>query len=177
MKAKSGRKIEAVKPVDPEEVFEADEAVPGKVAELKSAQYASQSGKYGQTKLPAHKPASAEKGSSGDGGEGGQSSSERSQTDSSAKKPGSSSPVGSTKSSKPEADSQDDDEKSWISIKLMDDDGNAVAGQKYEVILPDGTLAKGTLGTDGTAKVKDFVPGACKVSFPGLVDGSVSKKG
>jgi hypothetical protein len=175
MKAKSGRKIEAVKPVDPEEVFEADEAVPGKVAELKSAQYASQSGKYGQTKLPAHKPASAEKGGSGDGG--GQSSSGPSQTASSAKEPDSASPAASAKSSKPEADSQDDDKKSWISIKLTDEDGNAVAGQKYEVILPDGTLAKGTLGTGGTAKVKDFVPGACKVSFPGLVDGSVSEKG
>jgi len=166
MKAKSGKKIEAVKPVDPEEVFDADDAVPGKIAEVKSAQKSNQSGKYGQTKLPAHKSSSEKTTGSESTGA------------SSATKGGDETGSIGIKAQDTTANSQDDDKEdtSWISIKLIDEEGDAIVGEKYEVILPNGTLAKGTLGTDGTAKVKGFDPGACKVSFPSLVSGSVSKK-
>jgi len=57
MQAKSGKKIKAVTPGEPQEVFVADEADPGKVEKLKAEQSEKKQGKYGETKLPAHKPA------------------------------------------------------------------------------------------------------------------------
>ena len=60
MKAKSGKKIEAVNPTKPEEAFDADEANPGKVAKTKAKQIDAKKGKYGQTKAPAFKPKKAE---------------------------------------------------------------------------------------------------------------------
>ena len=168
MKAKSGKKIEAVKPQEPEEVFEADEASPGKMAEVKSAQYTKQAGKYGQTKLPAHKPSEA----AGDANSS--SSSASGSTDSAA---GTSQAAASANGANAsQADTQNEDDTSWLSIKLTDEDGNAVVGEKYEVELPDGTLAKGTLGIDGKAKVDGFEPGKCKVRFPALAKGAVSSK-
>lgn len=55
MQAKSGKKIKAVAPGEPQEVFVADEADPGKVEKLKAEQSQKKKGKYGETKLPAHK--------------------------------------------------------------------------------------------------------------------------
>jgi len=163
MNPKSGKKIEAIKPQDPEEVFEADEADPGKVATVKATSIKKGSGKYGQSKLPAHKPGSASPSSAASGA--------------------SSSPVTSASSTSSKAAGTEaveteavEEEKSWISIKLTDEKGKAVAGESYEVVLPDGKLAKGTLGTDGTARIEGFDPGKCKVRFPKLAEGSVSKK-
>jgi len=177
MKAKSGNKIEAVKPQDPEEVFEADEANPGKVAEIKSAQHTKQAGKYGQTKLPAHK-------SSEGGGETNNSSASSSASGSPDSVGSASEAVtsasGASASQTGQSVAQKEDanqaETSWLSIKLADEDGNAVVGEKYEIELPDGTLAKGTLGMDGTAKVEGFESGKCKVRFPALAKGAVSSK-
>jgi len=164
MKAKSGKKIEAVKPQDPEEVFEADDASPGKIAEIKSTQKTKQSGKYGETKLPPHKPAKTDSGSSGASESGVTSSG----TGAAAEK--------SSTAEKSVAEKKDEKKTSWIGIKLVGEDGNGVVGENYEVELPDGTLAKGSLGADGTAKVEGFEPGKCIVRFPKLVKGSVSKK-
>jgi type VI secretion system secreted protein VgrG len=166
MKAKSGKKIEAVKPQDPEEVFAADDANPGKMAEVKSAQYTKNAGKYGQTKLPAHKPA-----------KDAESASPSPAPTSTGNNSNTNNPnAGASSSAAQSSAEQDESKKAWVSVKLIDESGNAVAGEKYEVILPDGTLAKGTLGMDGTAKVEGFEPGKCQVSFPNLVKGSVSQK-
>jgi uncharacterized protein (DUF2345 family) len=56
----------------------------------------------------------------------------------------------------------------WIEIELLDEEGNGVAGEKYEIELPDGSLAKGTLDGNGFARVEGVKPGECKVSFPEL---------
>ena len=156
MKAKSGKKIEAIKPQKAAEVFEADDAKPGQIAEIKAVQKTEAAGKYGQTKLPAHKPAASESAPA----------SQKNKVSATSK----------DAAAQPADSSSTEEKTGWINIKLVDEKGNAVAGETYEIVLPDGTLAKGTLGIDGTAKVKDFDEGSCIVSFPKLVKGSVSKK-
>jgi hypothetical protein len=69
---------------------------------------------------------------------------------------------------KPSDDDNDDDEveTSWIEIELVDEDDNPVPGEKYEIELPDGSVASGTLDGEGFARVEGFEPGQCKISFP-----------
>ncbi len=59
-------------------------------------------------------------------------------------------------------------EKSWIEIALHDQEGEPIAGERYEIKLPDGKIASGSLDGDGHARIKGFDPGRCEVSFPGL---------
>ena len=60
------------------------------------------------------------------------------------------------------------EETTWIEIELLDEEDKPVSGEKYEVELPDGTMAKGTLDGNGFAKVDGIESGECKVSFPEL---------
>jgi hypothetical protein len=147
MKPKSGKKIEAVKPTKPEEAFVADEASPGKVAKVKAKQIDAKKGKYGQTKIPAFKPKEAN-----------------------------TAPDEDESSDKKAEDKEEQKETTYIAIKLTDEKGNAVVGEQFEVELPDGSVSKGTLDIDGTAKVEGFEAGPCKVRFPNLEDDSVSAK-
>lgn len=156
MKPKSGKKIEAIKPTKPAEAFVADEADPGKVAKVKAKQVDAQKGKYGQTKISAFKPIETSS-SSEDGKSAGK------ETESSAKK-------------NSEEKEQPEKKTTHIAIKLTDEKGNAVAGENYEIELPDGSVSKGTVDIDGTAKVEGFEAGQCKVRFPNLEDDSVSLK-
>ncbi len=58
---------------------------------------------------------------------------------------------------------------SWIEIELLDEDGEPVAGERYQVSLPDGeTVAEGSLDDKGRARIEGFEPGQCKVTFPNL---------
>src|SRR5215212_6110322 len=56
--------------------------------------------------------------------------------------------------------------KAWVAIKVVDKDGLPVAGEKYEIELPDGSVASGTTGDDGCARVDGCEPGSVKVRFP-----------
>lgn len=67
-----------------------------------------------------------------------------------------------------EKDQTETAKDSWIEIELVGEDDMPIAGEKYEIETPDGTIAKGTLDTNGFAKVEGFSPGECKVSFPNL---------
>ena len=58
--------------------------------------------------------------------------------------------------------------KSWIEIELLDEADAPVPGEAYEITLPDGTVAKGTLDGKGFARVEGIEPGTCKVTFPNL---------
>lgn len=64
----------------------------------------------------------------------------------------------------------DDEERTWIEIELVDEDDQPVPGEKYRVTLPDGsTVAEGTLDQNGYARVDGIEePGNCKVTFPNL---------
>jgi uncharacterized protein (DUF2345 family) len=65
---------------------------------------------------------------------------------------------------------------SWVALKLEDEDGRPVAGEPYEVTLPDGSVASGTTDEKGQARVEGFEPGQCKVSFPKLDKSVVEEK-
>jgi type VI secretion system secreted protein VgrG len=58
--------------------------------------------------------------------------------------------------------------KSWIEIKMVDEDNNPVPGAHYQVTLPDGTVADGTLDDKGFSRVDGIDPGTCQITFPEL---------
>lgn len=59
-------------------------------------------------------------------------------------------------------------EKKWIELEMVDETGRPIAGEKYEVELPDGKIATGTTGANGVARVNGVKPGSCKIRFPNL---------
>jgi type VI secretion system secreted protein VgrG len=66
-------------------------------------------------------------------------------------------------------DSAEEGETHWIEIELVDEAGNPVPGERYEVKLPDGRVAKGTLNAEGFARVAGFdQAGNCEITFPDL---------
>jgi hypothetical protein len=67
-----------------------------------------------------------------------------------------------------EEDEITNEKNSWIEIELRGEDDSPIAGEKYKIETPDGTLATGTLDKDGFARVEGFSAGDCKVSFPKL---------
>jgi len=122
---KSGSPGSIVAPAEPTEVYNADAADPGEVAEAKAEQIENSEGKYGSTKVKPFKPKAEEEAEKKDG---------------------------------------------WIEVELEDDDGNPVAGEKYEITLPDGSVATGTTDQKGIARVEGFDPGQCQISFPDQED-------
>ena len=122
MQAKSGKKIAAVKPAEPDEVFDADEADPGKVEQVKAEQLQKQSGKYGKQPITPYK--------------------------------------------KPSDD--DETKTSWIEFEMIDEADQPVPGVKYEVKLPDGSVATGVLDNKGFARIDGIEPGQCEICFTGL---------
>lgn len=65
-------------------------------------------------------------------------------------------------------DDEDDEKTAWIEIELIDEADEPVPSEKYEITLPDGSVAKGTLDGDGFARVDGIEPGTCEISFPDL---------
>ena len=67
-----------------------------------------------------------------------------------------------------EEDENANEEKGWIEIELVDEDDHPIAGERYRVILADGsTVAQGTTDDKGCARVSGIDRGTCKVTFPG----------
>jgi hypothetical protein len=60
------------------------------------------------------------------------------------------------------------EEKTWLEIELLDDDGNPVPGEPFSIKLPGGAIRLGRLDQDGRARIAGLDPGSCKVSFPNL---------
>ena len=55
--------------------------------------------------------------------------------------------------------------KTWVAIELVDEDGDPIAGEKFRVELPDGSVQEGVLDAKGRARFDAIDPGNCKVSF------------
>ena len=68
---------------------------------------------------------------------------------------------------KPESE-EAEEKTAWIEIELVDEEDEPVPGEKYEVKLPDGSVAKGTLDGDGFARIEGIDPGTCEITFPNL---------
>ena len=60
----------------------------------------------------------------------------------------------------------DKDKKSWVEIVLIDVEGEPIADEQYEVILPDGTKLLGETNDEGKARFEGIDIGTCKVTFP-----------
>ena len=63
---------------------------------------------------------------------------------------------------------EDEDKKSWVKIKLVDEAGKPVPGVRYRVTTPGGRVASGSLNKEGKAEVKGIDPGNCQITFPDL---------
>ena len=58
---------------------------------------------------------------------------------------------------------------SWIEIEMVyESNGKPVPSLPYEITLPDGSVASGSLDEKGFARVEHFEAGACEISFPSL---------
>ncbi len=66
------------------------------------------------------------------------------------------------------AQKQASKQKTWIGIRLRDQDGKPVPNERYRITLPDGTVQEGTLNDKGEANVYEIDPGQCQVTFPDL---------
>jgi hypothetical protein len=62
----------------------------------------------------------------------------------------------------------EDEEKTWIEIEMVDEEDEPVASEKYRITLPDDSVAEGTLDGNGFARIDGIDSGTCKVSFPNL---------
>ena len=60
------------------------------------------------------------------------------------------------------------EEKHYIEIELLDEEGKPVADEAYFVELPDGTSKSGRTDAKGFARIDGVDPGTAKVSFPDL---------
>ncbi|MBC8071882.1 MAG: hypothetical protein IAG13_26380 [Deltaproteobacteria bacterium] len=60
------------------------------------------------------------------------------------------------------------DENTYIEIVLLDELGEPIADEPYEIRLPDGRVVTGTLDEHGSALVEGIKPGSCEVRFPGV---------
>jgi len=54
----------------------------------------------------------------------------------------------------------------WVEIRLVDAENRGVAGAKYRLKLPDGSVKEGQLDAQGWASADGIAPGDCQVSFP-----------
>ena len=60
------------------------------------------------------------------------------------------------------------DKTHWIGVELVDDAGQPVTGQMFEIKLPDGSYYTGTTDEKGKGKVTNIDPGSCDITFPDL---------
>lgn len=60
--------------------------------------------------------------------------------------------------------------KTWIEIELTDMEGEPIAGERYWIQLPDGTVREGTLDRYGRAYFGDLEPGEALIRWPNLDD-------
>ncbi|HZV00719.1 MAG TPA: hypothetical protein VFF73_28650 [Planctomycetota bacterium] len=58
--------------------------------------------------------------------------------------------------------------KAWVELEILDQDGLPLAGEVYQVRLPDGTVRYGRVDEDGLARVDEIPEGDCVVMLPNV---------
>lgn len=58
------------------------------------------------------------------------------------------------------------DEKTWVEVRLIDQNGKPVPNAKYRLKITDGSVREGSLDDDGRVRVNGIDPGSCTVWFP-----------
>lgn len=168
---KDGAAGSAVEPAEAQAPELADEADPGKVAEVKAEQIQAAKGKYGAQKVTPYKPPKA-----------GEQEQAAEQQQKQQKK---------QKQQKQRADQEVSEEAAeeearleqvavvqeqavrtktgWIEIELVGMDDSPIPGMPYEIVLPDGkTVDKGATDSHGKARLTGLPSGNCLISFPEL---------
>jgi hypothetical protein len=56
----------------------------------------------------------------------------------------------------------------WIEIKLVDEEGQPVPGERYRVELKDGSAREGNLDAEGKARLEGLERGNCQITFPDM---------
>ncbi len=69
---------------------------------------------------------------------------------------------------KPKAADDEETEVSWIELEMVDEADEPMAGVKFEVKLPDDSVATGVLDSNGFARIDGCEPGECEITFPDL---------
>lgn len=69
---------------------------------------------------------------------------------------------------KPPTEEEAEQKTGWIEIEMVDEDGQPVTGERYEITLPDGRVAKGTTDKNGLVRLNAIDTGTCQVTFPNL---------
>jgi hypothetical protein len=69
---------------------------------------------------------------------------------------------------KPASEEEAEEKTAWIEIELVDEEDEPVPSEKYDIKLPDGSVAKGTLDGNGFARIEGIDPGTCEITFPNL---------
>jgi type VI secretion system secreted protein VgrG len=58
--------------------------------------------------------------------------------------------------------------KSWVKIRLLDEEQKPCPGEKYRVTTPEGNVHEGSLDANGMAHIGGIDPGMCQITFPEL---------
>ena len=69
---------------------------------------------------------------------------------------------------KPGSASKSCAKKTWIKIQLVGEDDEPIPGEKYKIVLPDGTVKQGSLDIEGSAGFEGLDEGQCEITFPDL---------
>jgi hypothetical protein len=59
-----------------------------------------------------------------------------------------------------------ENDRFWIEIELVGEDGSPCPGEKYRVKCPDGSVKTGSLDESGFTRIALDRPGTCGISFP-----------
>ena len=62
----------------------------------------------------------------------------------------------------------EEQETTWVEIELVDEAGDPVVGERYEITTPDEQVKTGSTDATGKAKVSGIPPGDCQIKFPDL---------
>jgi len=165
---KDGTAGSAVAPAEPTAPKPADEADPGKIAEVKASQIEAQSGKYGTQKVTPYKPPTADEQQAA-------AQTQQEQRQEQARQ------AADEEISEEAAEEEARAEKAaivqekavqqkadWIEIELVGMDDSPIPGMPYEITLPDGRVDKGTTDSRGKARLRGLPSGNCQISFPTL---------